>query len=339
MNKQFGSLAEFLVAVLGSGGEVSDRRLQVKSVATGQYEGGGSAGGYLVPDDIALGLWSRVYDTGRILARCDEQMTSGRKAFRIPAIKEGSRADGSRFGGARMIWTDEGGSGEPSGIDVEQLKLELKKLLGLIYATDELLEDGPALQSLVERLFALEAAFAIEDGIVNGNGVGKPLGIMKSGALIVVAPEAGQAAGSVTRKNLVDMASRLWGPSHRDAIWLMGNDIFAKIVELEEELGLELFTEGAAPGSRLLLQMPVELCEYTSPIGSSGDLMLCDFSQYLLIKNDPQMLSSIHVSFDTDETAFKTRYRVDGQPAWATPITPKNSDNTQSPFIALGERK
>jgi hypothetical protein len=50
------------------------------------------------------------------------------------------------------------------------------------------------------------------------------------------------------------------------------------------------------------------------------------------------MLSSIHVRFVNDESAFKLRYRVDGAPAWTTPITPNNSAVTQSAFVALGAR-
>ena len=30
------------------------------------------------------------------------------------------------------------------------------------------------------------------------------------------------------------------------------------------------------------------------------------------------------------------RWRIDGQPGWASPVTPKNSTTTQSPFVTLG---
>jgi hypothetical protein len=41
------------------------------------------------------------------------------------------------------------------------------------------------------------------------------------------------------------------------------------------------------------------------------------------------------VYFVTDETAFRFVYRVDGQPNWNLPLTPKNGGPTLSPFVVL----
>jgi HK97 family phage major capsid protein len=64
-----------------------------------------------------------------------------------------------------------------------------------------------------------------------------------------------------------------------------------------------------------MLTMPIEVCEYTPALSSAGDIVLCDFSQYLLAEREPGVDSSIHVQFVTDETAFRFRFRADGQPA------------------------
>jgi len=41
----------------------------------------------------------------------------------------------------------------------------------------------------------------------------------------------------------------------------------------------------------------------------------------------------------TDELAFRFTFRVDGKPAYTSPITPYNgSSNTRSPFVALAAR-
>jgi len=65
---------------------------------------------------------------------------------------------------------------------------------------------------------------------------------------------------------------------------------------------------------------------------------LGDFSQYLVAEIPAQFLSSIHVRFLNDEGVFRFRFRVDGQPSWSGPITPKNSSTTESPFVTLAER-
>lgn len=344
----FTSFGAFLAAVVGSEmldvDQATDQRLHFHADASGLNEVGGSAGGYLVPTSFAATLWTRTYATGRLLARCDRQPVTRGNRLVIPAISEigrgaGEQPAGSRFGGAQAYWTDEAGANNDSRLQFDLLTLELKKLLGMFYASDELLQDAPALAAALTRLFGLEASFAIENAIVNGDGIAKPLGILKSPSLIVVPKDNGQAAGTITRTNLAAMAKTLWGPSHATAVWLMGNDAYGKILDAEEESGVAMFETGP-DGERMLLQMPVEINEYTPALGSDGDVVLADFSQYIIAEAEqsPNVISSIHVKFVTDESAFKMRYRVDGQPAWKTSITPNNSANKQSPFVALGAR-
>lgn len=340
----FASFQQFVAAVVGAENGDADKRLKAAAAALGQNETTGSLGGFLVPEQFAVELWSRVYATGRILARCDRQPVSKGDKLNIPAISEEGRADGeqptgSRFGGAQMYWTDEAGPSNDSKIEFDMIKLHLRKLLGLVYASDELVEDAPALAAALKRMFGLEATFAIEDAIVNGDGIAKPLGILKSESKIVVAKDNGQAAGTISATNLKNMAAALWGPSHASAIWMMGNDMFAQVLDIDEQAGTSMLETGPN-GERRLLQMPVELCEYTPALGAEGDILLADMSQYILAEkaSDPDLLSSIHVRYTSDESAFKLRYRVDGAPAWKTPITPKNSTNKQSPFVALAAR-
>jgi HK97 family phage major capsid protein len=84
---------------------------------------------------------------------------------------------------------------------------------------------------------------------------------------------------------------------------------------------------------------PVIAAEYMDTVGDQGDIMLADLSEYQMIeKGGVQAASSIHVNFLNDETVFRFVYRVDGQPKWNSPLTPKNSALTQSPFIVLDAR-
>ena len=82
--------------------------------------------------------------------------------------------------------------------------------------------------------------------------------------------------------------------------------------------------------------IPVEYCQ---TLGTTGDIILADFSQYLMIdKGGLQSASSIHVRFVYDETAFRFVYRVDGQPAWNAALTPYKGTNKLSPFVVLASR-
>ncbi len=82
--------------------------------------------------------------------------------------------------------------------------------------------------------------------------------------------------------------------------------------------------------------IPLEQCQ---TLGTPGDIILADFSQYLLIdKGGINAASSIHVRFLYDENVFRFIYRVDGQPIWNQPVTPFKGSSTKSPFVALAAR-
>ena len=50
------------------------------------------------------------------------------------------------------------------------------------------------------------------------------------------------------------------------------------------------------------------------------------------------MASSIHLYFQTAETAFRFMFEVDGQPYLNTALTPFNGANTLSTHVALDAR-
>ncbi len=67
--------------------------------------------------------------------------------------------------------------------------------------------------------------------------------------------------------------------------------------------------------------------------------MLADLSQYLVAdKQAMQQAASVHVRFIYDEMTFRLTYRVDGQPAWHTALTPYQGTQTKSPFVILAQR-
>ena len=79
--------------------------------------------------------------------------------------------------------------------------------------------------------------------------------------------------------------------------------------------------------------------EHADTVGTVGDIVLADLSQYLMIdKENIESAVSIHVRFIYDESTFRFVYRVDGAPWWNSALTPFKGTNTQSPFVALATR-
>ncbi len=344
---QFKSFGEQLLAIVQAdkpGGEV-DQRLNTKA-ASGLGEGASSDGGFLIQDDFVSELLSRTYETGVIAARCRRiPISSNSNALKINALAESSRANGSRWGGIEAFWSGEAEEYTATKPKFRQMRLELGKLTGLCYATEELLDDAAALEAVIGLAFSEEFAFKIDDAIINGLGSDQPLGVMNSDCLITVAAETGQAAKTIQFENIINMWTRLWARSRTNSVWLINQDVEPQLYTMSMTIGqngvpVYLPTGGLndSPYSQLLGR-PVIPVEYCNTLGQKGDIILADFSQYLLVdKGGLDSARSIHARFVYDETTFRFTYRLDGQPVWDSALVPFKGANTLSPFVTLAAR-
>ena len=326
---------EFLTAVKNaalSPSQIDRRLLPLK--ATGMNEAIPSQGGFLVQQDMQAGILQRMYGVGGLLSRFNPMTVSG-NGMLINAIDETSRADGSRFGGVLGYWLNEGGTKTATKPKFRQIDLKLKKVAALCYATDELLEDATALESWINQYVPEELRFKVEDAIMNGDGVGKPLGILASPALVSATRTD---ASEIDANDIARMWARRWVGS-MDYVWFASPNIHPQLVAMTVGQMPVYLPPGGVSGSPYgsIYGRPVIETEYSPALGSVGDLLLVSPSQYALIqKGGIQSASSIHVQFTTDETAFRFVYRVDGEPAWNSALTPFNgSSDTVSPFVAL----
>lgn len=331
----FKSAGEFLLSVKNAAvsPHAIDRRL-LPLKATGLNEAIPSQGGFLVQQDMQAGILQRMYGVGGLLSRFSPMTVSG-NGMLINAIDETSRADGSRFGGVLGYWLNEGGTKTASKPKFRQIDLKLKKVAALCYATDELLEDAVALESWINQYVPEELRFKVEDAIMNGDGVGKPLGILSSPALVSATRTD---ANEIDHLDVLRMWARRWvGVS--DYVWFAAPNIMTQLYTMAIGNVPIYMPPGGLSGAQYgtLLGRPLIETEYNPGLGSLGDLLLVSPSQYALIqKGGIQAASSIHVQFVTDETAFRFVYRVDGEPAWNSALTPFNgSSDTVSPFVAL----
>jgi HK97 family phage major capsid protein len=226
------------------------------------------------------------------------------------------------------------------------MQLNLKKLTGLCYATDELMDDANALAAVVADGFQEEFGFKVDDSIMNGTGAGEPAGILNSDALVSVSKESGQPAATIEVNNLIKMWSRCWGRSRQNAVWFINQDIEPMLHTLGMEFGLGGGQLVYMPAGGLssspygtLYGRPVIPVEQCATLGTVGDIVLADLSQYLWVDKGPIATSnSMHVRFLYDEMTYKFTYRADGQSVWNSALTPKNGTATLSPFVALATR-
>jgi HK97 family phage major capsid protein len=352
---QFGRLIQDAVRGVKSGGYSEElRNHQARAdredaefrAISGLGEKVPSDGGFLLTTDYSTDLIANSYATGQLVSKCRKLPISTQSgAIEIPGIDETSRADGYRQGGVQMYWTDEADEKTGSKPKFRKIRLEPKKITGLVWLTDELLGDVAALQSYVTGLYQEELGFKLDDAILNGTGVGQPLGIAHSGALISIAAEGAQAADTVISQNIENMYMRMMSKSKSNAGWYINNDVWPQIYRLSHAVGTGGTSMFMLPGSfpdaprGALLGRPVMDIEQCETLGDAGDIYFLDLSHYILTdKGAMQSAISMHVRFIYDETVLRFVYRVDGQPDVNSTLTPFKGTNTVSPFVRIAAR-
>jgi HK97 family phage major capsid protein len=325
------------------------------SAISGHNESVASEGGFLVGTDEMTDLMQRTYNNTTLLAggqgfsgaqRIPISNTSN--GVKINSLNETSRADGSRWGGIRAYWASEGAEKTDSKAEFKQISLELKKLIGLAYATDELLADTTALEAVISAAFVGEFSFKIQKALFSGIGGGVPLGILNAPATVSVAAEGGQAAKTIVKENIDKMWSRMWPSSISNSVWFINQNAYPALFSMTQDVGTGGAPVYLPPGGLsvspfgTLMGRPVVPIEQCETLGTKGDIVFADMSQYLFAdKGGIDSASSIHVRFIYDETAFRFVLRVDGRPAWNAPLTPfkdSTTSSTVSPFITLATR-
>lgn len=349
--KGFGSFGEFLQAVRAAGvsqGRTIDNRLhQEQRAASGMNESIPSDGGFLVQTDHIAEIMKRTYDKSVLANRC-RRVPIGANANGLSwlEIDETSRAAGSRWGGVRGYWNNEAGTVTASKTKLMKKRLDLEKLMSLCYVTEELLQDTTALESLASGLVGDEFAWLLDNAIINGTGAGQPLGIMNSDCLVSVSKESGQVAATIVYENIIKMRARMWAQSRANAVWYINQDCETQLATMAFVVGtsgVPVYLPAGGASSQpydTLFGRPVVPIEQCATCGTTGDIILADPSQYLLIdKGGIKSDVSIHVRFLYDEQVFRFTYRINGMPTWNSVLTPANgATNTVSPFVALATR-
>lgn len=303
-------------------------------------------GGFLVQQDHLTEILTKMHDASMLFGRTRKlPLGPNSNGITINAIDESSRVDGSRGGGVQVFWRGEGVAANATKPTFRLISRRLGKLIGHYFATDELIADTTLLGSVASDEFTSELAFEADKAIFGGTGVGQPQGFSNSTARVEVPKEGGQTANTVVFDNITKMWSRLWARSAPNAVWFVNQDVWPELFNLSLPVGTGgssvFMPAGGLSGSPFatLLGRPIIPIEHAKTLGTAGDIVLADLSQYLTFqKGGIQSASSAHVQFLTDEMTFRFTWRMNGQPSWDLPLTPAQGSNTQSPFVTLATR-
>lgn len=311
-----------------------------RAAATGGFTLAGE-GGFFLQGETSVDLLTHGFNNSEILPKTASRTLGAASQFvEIIGIDEKSRATGSRGGGIRVYTNKELGEFTGSKTDFSKVRIEPSKLTGLYYASGEMIRNVTFLGQEMRQLFGDEFAFKCQDLAYRGAGVGEALGALKANCLVTVAKETGQKAKTVLTTNLSKMWARLRG---RNPVWFINQDVNPALDELSIPVGTGAleprFVTYGADGLMRIKGAPVVQIEQCETLGTVGDIMLADWSQYITAnKGDINEAMSIHVNFIYDQETYRFIYYFDGQPRWTSAITPYKGSDTVSPFIVLATR-
>lgn len=301
-------------------------------------EGSGADGGFLIPPGFSTSLWTQSLEDQALLPLTDRLPISG-NSMSIP--KDETTPWGSN--GVRAYWQSEATAATATKPVFGRMELKLKKLMALVPMSDELMADAMALGAYLEPNMARSIRWKTDEAILFGSGAGVPYGALSGPSVVSVAKEASQTAATFKIENAAKMVARLLPGSYGTAVWLLNNDVLPQLFTMT--LGNQPVYIAASEGAKqnpygFLLGRPVVVTQHAKAVGTQGDVSLVDLRGYQSIEGAGgiQTATSMHLYFDADAVAFRSTFRVDGQPKAAAAVTPANGSATLSHFVQLDTR-
>jgi len=316
-----------------------------KAPSSVMEEGDDTQGGYLVPTEIAT-MWMPPTLENDISTSRAFKIPMKTNRLAMPALVDATHV-GSFFGGVIIYRPGEKGQKTPTKPTLRQIQLTLHKMAVLVPISDELMEDSSvSMAAFINNVVPQAIAFQRDADHYYGTGANMALGAANplNPSLITVPAEPAQLVNTIVFENIVNMWARFKMINQASSVWVIGHDTFPQLATMAMAVGAGgvpvWMPAGGVSGLPYgtLMGLPALMTEKTQLLGTAGDIALIDWSQYYYADKGLQVAQSIHLWFDYDVQAFRFVLRSDGQPAWATPLTPANGGPTLSPFVVLATR-
>ena len=327
------NFADFLLAV-----RRKDVKYLAKEFKSTQVESEGALGGFLVPEAFRAELLKLMEETAIVRPRATI-IPAELPVMNIPVLDQvggpTTAGDPVWYGGVHLHWTEEAGAKTETNADFDMLTMTVHEISGYTQASNAIAKDsakaGLSIVSLIQTLFASAFAWQEDYVFLRGNGVAKPLGVLNAKCLKTVNRKT---VNDIVYEDLAGMFAAFFGQT---GVWLVSRSAVAKLLLMEDTEGHLVWQPNAAsamPGT--ILGMPVLVTEKLPALGSEGDLLLADFSKYLIYDMGEFAVDfSEHYAFTSNKGTWRCSERIDGRPWLSNVVTLTDGSTTVSPFVAL----
>jgi HK97 family phage major capsid protein len=338
-DKNIKSFSDFLISVRRR----DTKRLGAIYKATKDLSGeSGATGGYILPVDYSTEL-QQLAATNNVVLNRVQNIPVGVDSGRWPALDQyitptpgaGQVAESAGVTATPVLPGQTLTKTEPG---FEMLEWRLHKVGGYTEVDNELIDDSPtSIEALLKGLFAVAIGAKNERNILRGSGVGEPLGILNSSALIQVTPATNDVFGWA---DVGSMWSRYRGAGG-SPVWLIHPSIWPDIMGLTTPAGASAWSMNlsGSQGSNLN-GFPILTSEHLPQANNSGCVLLVDLKGYITWTRSAISIDfSEHAAFRDDQGTWRFTQRIDGKPWLKQPITladPQGSYSV-SPFISFND--
>jgi HK97 family phage major capsid protein len=261
-----------------------------------------SEGGYLCPDtfadDLVKGLTAQT-----VIRSLAKVINTSSGQHKIPVVATRGTAS----------WIEEEGP-IPEGDDIfGQQHIGAHKVGTLIKVAEELLHDSAFdLEGYFIDEFARRIGNKEEEAFLNGDGSGKPSGILKDAEVGVTAA----SATAITADELVDLFYSLDAPYRTNAVWLVNDSTMRAIRKLKDANGQYLWQKALHEGDHeTLLGKPIFHSPFAPELGAGKKAVAFgDFSFYWIGDRTGITFRRLNERYaDTGQVGFLATKRVDGK--------------------------
>lgn len=322
---------------------------------TALAESGGQTGGYAIPPQFMNELLSIAAEDGFIEQRA-KVVPMNTRTVQWPMLDiTTAQALGTSpyFGGILAQWQPEAAQineTEPAFRQTDWTAWDL--VLYTVSSNQMLADNGISLDALLTQLFGQAITWYKEFAYLQGRGAGStmPLGVINAPASYV---QNRATAAHFKLQDAAAMMSHLQIRSWDDACWIMHQSVIPELIQMSDVSATLPGTAGqhfswmtplgdgkvGAAAMKLpnafLNGLPLFFTEKVPSLGSKGDVVLCDWSRYVIgMRLDIQIDVSPHFLFRNNQLAWRVIARVDGKP-WLNNSVTDAEGWSVSPFVVL----
>ncbi len=330
-DRPWASAEEQLAAIMAAGlGLDRDPRLNAQAINTASP----SDGGFAIRGPLYERLTAEPQNELYLLVGIDRRQTGPTLRYEGLVADDASHADGAREGGLEVTLHTEGAQIPDTHPRWRLIAMEGHERVIMVPVTEKALRNSPHVEPALVDAVVREFNFSTARDAWNGTGVGCMLGVRHCPALLTVAIEESQTVANTAtsfKKNAAKMLRHARRPGR--SVFLLHQDLLADGVEA----GAFTDADELAPFGRLATR-PVFPNEVSPAVGTVGDFVLADMSDYLIAEQGMRQAVSIHARFDRAEALFRFTKYDNGQPKTSGHVTPFSGTNKKSPFVALAAR-